>query len=140
MALFVSSRTAKAEWGRVPASEACTGTHLPHAPRLVVGAESNVPFTACDSENLPVAHSIPSATDRRSFTATFSGTSSPLTYLGEGTYEVAVLAELHGTDVLQVNIDGDAAVPPLDIEAACPSTGRTATLPTGAEGVASSHP
>ena len=131
VSLFVSSRTAKAEWGRVPSDETCTGTHLPEA-FVVVGAVSHVPFTACDGESLPVVHSLPSAADPRRFTATLNGTSSPLTYLGDGLYEVSVLVERHGTDVLQVEIDGAVVSPPLNLVARCPGTGRTASLSTGA--------
>ena len=87
---------------------------------------------ASDVESLPVEHTLPSATDNRSFTAIFSGTSIRALPLIGGLYEVAVLSERHGTDVLQLDLNGAAAAPPLKLVAACPSTGRTASLATGA--------
>ena len=68
----------------------------------MVGVESSVPFTACDDEDFPVAHSLPSAIDPRQFIARQGSLERTIEYQGEGVYEVAVRAELHGTEALQV--------------------------------------
>ena len=130
VSLLVASRTAKATWGRVLASESCHGVRLSEA-LLVVGETSHVPFTACDDEELPVAHGLPSADDGRRFTVRQGETHSIVSYLGEGVYEVAIKAELYGTDAMQVELGGIVVAPPLNLKATCPNTGRTASLATG---------
>ena len=127
--LSVASRTDAVVWGRVGADERCSSANVTEAS-VVVGVESAVRFTACDAEGLPVAHSLPSATDPRSFTASLNGTDSPLTYLGNGVYEIVVQATLHGADALQLKLGGNVVAPPLNLMAACPST-RKVALPTG---------
>ena len=129
--MFVSTKTAKAVWGRVPTNGMCNAVLLPEA-RLVVGEESSVSFTACDNDDLPVAHSVPSSTDLRSFTAFLGVTalSSPV-YVGDGTYDVTLQTEFWGEDVLQMEINGSRAGAPLKVVASCPSAGRTASLTTG---------
>ena len=131
VSLLVASQTAKAAWGRVLANESCDGIRLSEV-LLVVGTASRVPFTACDAEELPVAHGLPSATDGRRFTARQGETRYSASYLGEGRYEVTASAERHGTDVMQIELDVALASPPLLLQARCPSMGRTAALATGA--------
>ena len=130
VSLIVASQTAKAVWGHVLAHESCVGIRLSEA-LLVVGTASRVPFTACDAEELPVAHGLPSATDGRRFTAQQGETRYAVAYLGEGTYEVAPRAIRHGTEVMTIELDGAVAAPPLLLLARCPSMGRTAALPSG---------
>ena len=131
ISLFVASRTACAAWGRVLTNETCAGTRLSEV-RLVVGVVSHVSFTACDDEALPVAHGLPSSVDDRRFTARHGETQRAVFYLGGGAYEVAMQAEKHGMDVMQIGLDGAPAAPPLNLLATCPFIGRTAALVTGA--------
>ena len=130
VSLLVASQTAKAAWGHVLANESCVRIRLSEA-LLVVGTASRVPFTACDAEELPVAHGLPSATDGRRFTAQQGETRRAVSYLGEGAYEVASRAERNGTEFLQIDLDGAVAAQPLLLLARCPSMGRTAVLATG---------
>ena len=130
VSLFVASETAYAAWGRVLSNETCAGIRL-SKKRLVVGVVSHVPFTACDDEALPVVHGLPSATDGRRFTARQGERQFAVSYLGEGAYEVAVEVELHGTDVMQTELGGVVTGTHLKLVATCPSTGRTAALPSG---------
>ena len=131
VSLLVASQTAKAAWGRVLVNESCDGIRLSEV-LLVVGTASRVPFTACDAEELPVAHGLPSAIDGRRFTARQGETRYSASYLGEGRYEVSPRAKRYGTDVMQIELDLALASPPLLLRARCPSIGRTAALATGA--------
>ena len=131
ISLFVASETATAAWGRVLSNETCSGIRL-SKEFLVVGAVSHISFTACDDEDLPVTHGLPSATDGRRFAARQREKEIAVSYLGEGSYEVAVQTELYGTDVVQIELGGAATGSPLELVATCPSTGRTSALSTGA--------
>ena len=118
-------------WGKVPPEPVlCSGLSIPEI-HPVVGAESTVLFQACDDEDFPVAHSLPSAVDSRLFAALQGDSTRPITYQGEGVYEVNVRVDLHGTYVMQITLDGAKASSPLNFVATCPSTGRTDELSTG---------
>ena len=122
-------------WGQVPDGEPCSTVHKIEQG-VVVDKPTPVPFTACDNEGWPVAHSLPSASDSRRFTAFLGNTEAIeqlVTYFGDGMYEVIVEADRHGPDVLHINLDGDAAnhMEPLAMVASCPSTGKAFALAHG---------
>ena len=120
-------------WGKVPPEPAlCSNVSITDV-HVVVGVKNTVLFNACDEEDLPVAHSLPSAVDSRLFAAWQGDLERSIAYQGEGVYEVAILAELHGTDVLKIELDKTVAGPPLTVVATCPSVGRSAALDTGAK-------
>ena len=129
--LLVASMPVKIAWGRVLTDELCT-SRLIYVP-LIVGVGSSVLFTACDIENLPVAHGLPSPTDDRRFTASLNSDGKQLTptYLGGGTYEIIVQVGTRGTHSLSVELDSTEAVASLSMQAACPDVGRTVQLPGG---------
>ena len=59
---------------------------------VVVGVESKIAFTACDDEEMPVAHSLSSSMIFAILTTVLdSETSEPtINYLGKGVYEVII--------------------------------------------------
>ena len=124
-------------WGEVPAGKEdeqslCSSASLPEID-LVVYEESLVPFTACDNEELPVSHSLPSSIDSRVFSALYGGEPRVFRYQGDGLYQVSVRAEQHGRQQLQIELNGTAVVAtPLDLVAVCPASGKTVTLDSGA--------
>ena len=129
--LLLASTSAKIAWGRVLTDELCTSRHI-HVP-LIVGVGSDTVFTACDIENLPVAHGLPSPTDDRHFTASLDSDGKQLNpiYLGGGVYEIIVQVGTHGTHSLSVELNSTAAAASLSMQAACPDVGRTVQLPGG---------
>ena len=129
--LLVASRTSKIVWGQVPPRELCSNRLL--SAKVVVDIGTSVPFTACDEEELPVAHGLPSSTDNRRFTASFDSDERKLTptYLGQGIYKAAVQVGTHGTHSLSVELNGNAAAASLSMQAVCPDVGRTVQLPGG---------
>ena len=127
----MASTSAKIAWGRVLTDELCT-SRLISVP-LIVGVGSNVLFTACDIENLPVSHGLPSPTDDRRFTASLDSDGKQLTpaYLGGGMYEIIVQVGTHGTHSLTIELNDTAAAGSLSMQAACPDVGRTVQLAGG---------
>ena len=94
---------ARSTWGVVAAGSSCTTAAgaAPPTLQLVQGSSVKHLFTACDTDGLPVAHSNPTPTDPRLFTATIRpdvGTASiadseggaSVSALGGGVYEVDV--------------------------------------------------
>ena len=132
VSLLVASITSKMAWGRVPAEELCSNRLS--SVHLIVGIGTSVPFTACDYEELPVVHGLPSPRDDRRFTAFLDSDGRLLfpAYVGQGIYEAAVQVSTHGTHSLRVELDSDTAVGILSMQAACPEVGQTVPLPAGA--------
>ena len=137
--MLVTSRTESFVWGRVPNGELCSSVALTRKEGVRVGEETAVIFTACDAEDFPVEHSLPSSTDGREFTARLRRTDdnsvsvklSP-TYQGAGTYELILTPERWGvSDVVDVSLLQAPVVEPLVLVAACPDVGQTVQLSAG---------
>ena len=75
-------------WGRVPPEPELCSSVPRHANELIVvaGVAAFATFTACDAEDMPVAHGLPTGNDDRRFTALLRdlGGSPIVTYRGEG--------------------------------------------------------
>ena len=116
VSLIVTATVHTTTWGQVNGSTCASAG----APRLdvgtTVGEEHLVPFTACDADNLPVAHRLPSKEDSREFMAaivapypTTSSESPVVIYSGEGLYAVLLSLAFHGPFVLHLHL-GDQHV------------------------------
>eukprot|EP00966_Prymnesium_polylepis_P282629 6530531-Prymnesium_polylepis.1 len=96
VALAVQAATSFAVWGQVrycvPSNETADRSPI----SFPSGTWERKKFTACDSDNLPVSHQLPTRADSREFTAEIGRTGDPpsvlkrIEYVGDGIYEAYV--------------------------------------------------
>jgi len=128
--LTIEASTSYAVWGAVPlaTSERAARLSCNSAPNVttaaVVQTEAKFHFTACDSDSLPVEHSIPSARDNRQFIASVQSVVDGSTYAavvvpqGYGVYHVAFTPQLLGEYVVNASLAG-VALPPYRFSPSC---------------------
>eukprot|EP00966_Prymnesium_polylepis_P034499 802109-Prymnesium_polylepis.1 len=82
------------------------------ATTYVLNVDARIPFTSCDMESMPVAHSLPSTDDTRSFTASVTSLTQSTTHAATvvprayGIYHVSFEPVLLGDYVVTVKLDG----------------------------------
>ena len=118
VSLVVTATVHSTTWGQVNGST-CSSAAV--APRLdagtTMGEEILLPFTACDVDDLPVAHRLPSQVDSRSFKAAIeapylAADSQPaaVAYSGEGQYGVLFSLTFHGPVILHLYLGDQHAL------------------------------
>eukprot|EP00966_Prymnesium_polylepis_P042592 989610-Prymnesium_polylepis.1 len=129
--LSVQAETHSVTWSRVVWVAAARPRCAPYSPLVLgsgttAGAVRLVPFTACDRDQLPVDHQLPSQSDTRRFAAGCNATAgaeeqaAPIDYFGTGIYTLSLDIRQHGPFVC-VLLLGGPEVGRLTGEAACPS-------------------
>jgi hypothetical protein len=94
---------------------------------LLLGDEVFLPFQSCDIDAIPIAHSLPSPYDTRSFTAQLVPDDQEdayelgLTYSGKGAYFVRLTSLRLGSFTLQLALDGQAVSTSVPVLIVCPS-------------------
>eukprot|EP00966_Prymnesium_polylepis_P250218 5785014-Prymnesium_polylepis.1 len=71
VALSVQAQTSTVAWGKLPPSEGCAQQGA-HQLSTIVGEQRRTAFTACDIDQIPVDHSLPTQSDPRRFAAKLS--------------------------------------------------------------------
>eukprot|EP00966_Prymnesium_polylepis_P025979 598893-Prymnesium_polylepis.1 len=113
VSLTVQASTSFAVWGNVASGDRCERLYHHALDRPVtVGEVERVGFTACDVDNIPVEHQLPSRTDERSFSARLNASygteqSVPsIDYSGGGQYEVLLDVPRHGDFAVELKLGG----------------------------------
>ena len=132
--LGVQAQTSFSVWGRVAPESGVVCKDAPADSLLAdstVGVLQRVPFTACDIDALPVAHTLPTQSDPRRFYATLLAfgrteeTPLPVEYLSAGTYNISVVVLRHGPFRIRLRLGSQLTE--LSWNVTCPSN-RVALL------------
>jgi hypothetical protein len=113
VALTVQASTSFAVWGRILPGMRCKLAFQGVLDgRTTTGEVRRVAFTACDCDNLPVDHQLPTPGDTRRFsvwlnTSTITRDSVAFEYLGGGTYDAILEMQTHGALVTSLELEGD---------------------------------
>ena len=108
--LTVQASTERAVWGRVEGGMLCTQI-APTTLRVSAFEQHTTPFTACDSDNLPVNHQLPSPIDARRFSARMDAANGgnevmSTEYQGQGIYNLPFTVPAHGAFAFQLQLSG----------------------------------
>jgi hypothetical protein len=136
----VQARTRFVVWGSGGLGANCALSEQPTLDgggAVTVGVQRRVPFTACDSDQLPVDHQLPTQGDPRrpSVSLLAAGrdvpASVPIEYASDGMYAALLTVPTHGTFHVTVHLDDHDGL--LAGDAVCPSSGanRRVPLPSG---------
>lgn len=106
VSMAVRTTTHHIVWGSVVGGF-CSMTNRSESDSLI-SATLLVPerasFTACDVDDIPVGHSLPSPTDARLFIATIEGKEQSIEYYGGGMYLAKLLINRHGSFYLDIQL------------------------------------
>jgi len=115
VSLTVQAVTSYAAWGRVELGGRCAPSTLRLDNGTSTDDQIRVAYTACDIDDLPVDHQLPTQSDNRRFSAQLTSATSTkesvrIEYLGSGVYEILLRVSVHGEYSVQLLLDGaDAA-------------------------------